>query len=134
MADGTGTIAQVRALIGDGDSQWFQDEEIQAYLDITGDNALRAAGTALQNMAVSFAVSGRSIKTDDLSIDTRDRATSLISLSKQYFAQADEADALAAQDIFIVGRTGRPHGRHHSVDGPLTITYNAGYGNGGYGE
>lgn len=106
MADGTGTIPQVRALIGDGDSQWFTDDEIQVYLDVTDANALRAAGTALQNLAVNFAVKGRSIKTDDLGIDTRSRSTALAALAKQYFAQADDVDKLGAGDIFEIVATG----------------------------
>lgn len=114
MADGTGTIPQVRALIGDGDSQWFTDDEIQAFLDVTGANALRAAGTAIQNMAINFAVQGRSIKTDDLSIDTRSRGSELAALAKQYFAQADDADKLASGDIFEIAATGTDYDDYQS--------------------
>jgi len=114
MADGTGTIPQVRALIGDGDSQWFTDDEIQVYLDVTDANALRAAGTALQNLAVNFALKGRSIKTDDLSIDTRSRGTELAALAKQYFAQADDADKAASGDIFEIVATGTDYDDYQS--------------------
>lgn len=114
MADGTGTISQVRALIGDGDSQWFTDDEIQVYLDVTDANALRAAGTALQNLAVNFALKGRSVKTDDLSIDTRSRGTELAALAKQYFAQADDADKAASGDIFEIVATGTDYDDYQS--------------------
>lgn len=114
MADGTGTIPRVRALIGDGDSQWFTDDEIQVYLDVTDANALRAAGTALQNLAVNFALKGRSVKTDDLSIDTRSRGTELAALAKQYFAQADDADKAASGDIFEIVATGTDYDDYQS--------------------
>lgn len=98
-------IAHVRALVGDTNAQWFTDDEVSAFLTVTNNNALRAAGTALQNMAVNFAVQGRSIKTDDLAIDTRTRATALVELAKQFFAQADDIDKQAAADIFEIAPT-----------------------------
>jgi hypothetical protein len=101
MSDDYNTqIAQVRALVGDMDSQWFADEELTAYLTIYNGNVLRASGLALQNLAITFAVKARSIKTDDLAIDTRARATALSDLSKQYFAQADSQDQNDSADMF----------------------------------
>jgi hypothetical protein len=101
MSDDYSTqIAQVRALVGDMDSQWFADEELTAYLTVYNGNVLRASGLALQNLATNFAVRARSVKTDDLAIDTRARATALSDLAKQYFAQADSQDQNDSADMF----------------------------------
>ena len=105
-ADYTDSIASVRALVGDGDAQWFTDDEISAYLGIYQGNVLRAAGLALQNLATSFAASGRSIKTDDLAIDTRTRADAFLAMSKQFFTLADTQEAQEAADVFDIGPTG----------------------------
>lgn len=110
-SDYSDSIASVRALVGDGSAQWFTDDEIITYLTVYTGNVLRASGLALQNLAVSFAAKGRSVKTDDLSIDTRTRSDSFLALSKQYFTQADAQDAQAAADIFSIGHTGRPDHR-----------------------
>lgn len=93
-------ILQVRNLVGDTGSQWFTDDEITTYLTVYNSNVLRAAGLALQNLATNFAVQARSIKTDDLAIDTRTRATALAELSKQYFAQADDQDKNDSASVF----------------------------------
>jgi len=95
-------ITQVRALVGDTDSQWFTDDEITSYLTVYASNVLRAAGAACQNLALNMAMTARSVKTDDLAIDNRTRATALTELSKTYFAQADSQDAKGANDFFEI--------------------------------
>ena len=102
----------------------FSDVALEVALATSGGSVLRAAGHLCQTLAIEYAQSGKSIKTDDLAIDTRDRGKTLLDVARSFFSEADAAEGAAAVDFFAVapfaGRTssairveGSPWPRHH---------------------
>lgn len=122
------TVADLRTLVRDENSAVFTDAALQSALNASGDSLLRAAGIAFQGLAAEYATVGRSIKTDDLAIDTRSRGENLLKVAQSYFAEAAAADEAAADSIFqVVGRTPRatpffpvvPEGTPWPIPSPL---------------
>jgi hypothetical protein len=101
MAD-QAQIDQVRANLGDTDKVWFDDEALGLYLDQNAESVARATGAAIKNLALVAAMTGRSIKTDDLAIDSRQRGATLNEIAKSWFDQAASEDEAAASDIFDI--------------------------------
>lgn len=87
-------IGKIRLIISDKDEQHviFQDEELQAYLDMTGD-VRRAAADALESMASNQAMVLKVIRTLNLSTDGAATARALREHAKNLREQADAADA-----------------------------------------
>lgn len=119
-------ITALRSLLRDDDSNVFTNAELQAAIDATGDDSiLRAAGQAVQSLAMQYALAGKSIKTDDLGLDTTKRGSTLLDVAKSFFDEAAAADAAEADGGFqIVGFSGRPASANaYRVEGspwPLT--------------
>ena len=118
-------IEDLRNLIRDEDEEVFTDEALLGAITAAGDNVLRAAGLAFQALAAEYATNGRSIRTDDLAIDTRGRGADLLAVARSYFNEAAAADEASGEDFFQIvpfgGRRGngcgcRPEGTPH----PLT--------------
>lgn len=87
---------------GQAEYDWFGDNEILQFLS-GGESILRACGRAVRQLALGKTLAGGvSIKTDDLSIDAKTRGTSLLSIADSYFADADEEEARADADLFVV--------------------------------
>lgn len=104
----TTTTDELRLLVRDDDENVFSDEALQAAIDASGDNVLRAAGIAFQGLAAEYAQIGRSTKTDDLAIDTRGRGADLLKVAQSFFAEAAAADEASASGfVQIVGLTPR---------------------------
>lgn len=91
-------------------AQWSDDALLIA-LGAQGGNQLRAAGTLYLQLAAESAMTGRSIKTDDLSLDTRGRGNDLRLIAQWFFDEADGSDNTATNDFFQIvpfaGRRGR---------------------------
>lgn len=86
----------------------WSDADLLVALNTYKDSPLRAAGLLYRQLAAQYAQSGRSIKTDDLSIDTRSRGSDLFKTAQSFFDDADKADKAAASDFFqIVPFAGR---------------------------
>jgi hypothetical protein len=105
------TAEDLRALVRDDDEAAFTDEQLDAALLASGDNLLRAAGFAYQALAAEYALRGKSVRTDDLAIDTRDRGKTLLEVAQSYFDEAAAAQNAEGGDLFQIvpfaGRAGR---------------------------
>lgn len=84
----------------------FADEEISAFLGLTGNNATRAAARALRSIASNKALLANHLKVLDIDVDNTDAAKSLIALAKEMEASDDEsgAFAIAEMDLGIFSR------------------------------
>lgn len=113
--DPSTSVGQVRAHIGDtnfapldppvtgmGHYEWRSDGEILAALATASDSVPRAVGMLMLGLARDFAARGRAIKTDDLSMDSRQRGPDFLSIAQAWLAQADAEDARLAGDIFEI--------------------------------
>jgi hypothetical protein len=104
----------------------WSDDALESVLAAQGDNQLRAAGTLYLQLAAQYTQSGRSIKTDDLALDTKSRGSDLLKIAQAFIDEATANDNAAANDFFQIipfgGRRGRnqccvrPEGTPH----PLT--------------
>jgi len=92
--DPTNSIGRMRMIIQDKDEQnvFFQDEELQAYLDMAGD-VRRAAADALDSLASNQVMVLKVIRTLNLSTDGAATARALREHAKTLREQADVADA-----------------------------------------
>lgn len=95
-------IEDLRALLRDDDEVAFSDEALSVAIVNAGDNLYRAAGMAVQSLAIEYAAAGRSIKTDDLMLDTRGRGKDLLEVAESFFAQARTEDAAGGDEFFAV--------------------------------
>lgn len=86
---------------GQLDYDWFSDSELAQFF---GDESsvLRAAGRAVRQLALGGGLKAISIKTDDLSLDSQKRGSTLLEISQAYFADADAADSRTNGDLFQV--------------------------------
>jgi hypothetical protein len=92
--DTTTSIGKMRMIIQDKDEQnvFFQDEELQAFLDMASD-VRRAAADALESMASNQAMVLKVVRTLSLSTDGAATARALREHAKSLRDQADLADA-----------------------------------------
>jgi hypothetical protein len=93
--------------VGYGDYAFFSDDELASYLDDT-DNRNRIVGNLYLVMAGIVARESQLIKTFDLTRDNTKAPEQLRLIAKEWFAKADEEDALInVEDSFIISSTGR---------------------------
>jgi hypothetical protein len=99
MADPTYTfvptddIGVVRMLVNDVGAPWiFSDEEIQAFLDLEGDNVKLAAAQAIDTNADNEALASKVLRTQDLQTDGAKIADALRKRAAALRAQADASD------------------------------------------
>lgn len=105
----TASIALVPPVSGSADYANFSDIDLAGFLAQSGDNLNRATGNAYLRLAAEYAATGRSIKTDDLAIDTRNRGKDLLEVASYWFSQADSDVSAEADEYFnIVPFGGRP--------------------------
>jgi hypothetical protein len=95
---------KVRLLVDDRDTavvanQFFQDDEIDAFLELQGGGVLRAAAMALETMAASEVMVQKRISILDLSTDGPSEAAALRSLADSLREQAEYGDGSALFDI-----------------------------------
>jgi hypothetical protein len=95
---------KVRLLVDDRDTtvvanQFFQDDEIDAFLELQGGGVLRAAAMALETMAASEVMVQKRISLLDLSTDGPSEAAALRSLADSLREQAEYGDGSALFDI-----------------------------------
>lgn len=101
ITDFSTNTAKVRLLIGDIDNteQIFNDQAINAFIDMALDNNLkRAAASALLTIAVNEVLVQKRIKLLDLSTDGPAEAEALRKLATQLRAEADEEEIDGAFD------------------------------------
>jgi hypothetical protein len=92
--DPTTSIGKMRVIIPDKDERtvFFQDDELQVFLDLTGD-ILRAAAMALETMASDQVMVLKAIQTLDLGTDGPAVSRALREHAKNLREQAESADA-----------------------------------------
>ena len=78
----------------------FSDSMLVTALSVAGGNLLRAAGSAFMSLAAEYAMSGRSVKTDDLLLDTRNRGRDLAEVARSFLAEAEAEDLKQANSFF----------------------------------
>jgi hypothetical protein len=84
-------------LIPDRAGEFFSDEEIAAFLDMTGDDVRYAAADALDTIASDQALVVKAVKILDLQTDGPATAESLMKRADKLRAQAD-AEAAAEEE------------------------------------
>lgn len=94
---------KVRLLIDDRDTavvanQFFQDDEVDAFLELNGGGVLRSAAMALEAMAASEVMVQKRITILDLSTDGPGEAAALRALADSYREQAEIGDGSAQFD------------------------------------
>lgn len=113
--DGTSEVGRLRLLVGDTESvpldpdlaghadyNTWSDAALGSALLTAGGNQMRAAGALYLQLAVESAMTGHSIKTDDLALDTRGRGATLHDVAQSFFDEATAADNAAASDFFQI--------------------------------
>lgn len=92
--DPTTDVGKVRLLIADLDetSPLFEDDQIQAFLDMWASSVFRAAAQAADAIAVSEVLVSKKIKTQDLSTDGPAVAKELRALAETLRMRAAEVD------------------------------------------
>lgn len=134
-------VGQLRSLVGDtqyvelappaagqGDYNVWSDATLLAILTLHAGNALRAAGNLYLQLAAEYAQTARSIKTDDLAINTIGRGDTLLKVAQSFLDEAVAGENAAASDSFQIisfgGRRGRgrcfcrPEGTPRPLDCP----------------
>lgn len=92
--DPTTPAGRVRLLISDtADEPIFEDEEIDAFLDLTGSSVYRAAATALRAIAGNEAQVLKRIRLLDLDTDGAVVSEALRKLAADYDAEAARGDS-----------------------------------------
>lgn len=121
--DAASEVGKLRLLVSDTDGteiagqpgfaeyNVWSDDALQVALNSQGGNQLRAAGTLFLQLAAAYVMASRSIKTDDLAIDTKNRGADLHQVAQSFFDEATAAETAAANDFFQIvpfaGRAGR---------------------------
>lgn len=80
--------------------QLWSDADIIGLLAAAGGSVPRAVSLAYAQIGASFATSGATIKTDDLSVSAKDSVGNWLALSKFWKDVADEEAARAVDDYF----------------------------------
>lgn len=98
----TNFVALNPVVSGFGDYDWMSDVEIDRLIDSADGNLKRAEAYGLDKLSRYLTLSASSIQTDDLRIQTIDRAKLMRELAKDAHAEADRIDEAAASDLFEV--------------------------------
>lgn len=111
LVNDTSSIPLDPAEVGYADYAVWSDDSLAAALAAAGDNPYRAAWSLFLGLAAEYAQSGRSIKTDDLAIDTKGRGADLLKVAQSYLDEAVAGESAAGNDFFQIvpfgGRAGR---------------------------
>lgn len=93
----TEDVGKVRLLISDTDTSnaVFEDDEIEAFLDMRDDNVKLAAATALRSLGGNAVFVRGKLRMLDLSTDAPAESEALAKLADRYEAEADAAGVTA---------------------------------------
>lgn len=78
---------QLRLLLGDADQAVWTDDDLALALTTAGGYIYQAAGDLISSLAVQYAQQGKSITTDDLSINVTSRGPNLLAVAKSFYAE-----------------------------------------------
>lgn len=138
--DGATDVGKFRLVAGDSEYaeldppvagmglyQTWTDAEIEAFLAAAG-SLTRAIALAYTQIAASYAASGATIKTDDLSYSAKDSVGSWQGLARYWTDLADREDEKAANDMFeLVDTAGAGLGYRKPEAAPWPTPYNGLY-------
>ena len=117
--DYTSDIGKVRLYLGDvSDPFIFQDEQIAAFLEVSGGNVKRAAASGLLVIAGTEAYLYKYVRTDDLLVDGPKVAAELRAQAQQLRTEADledEADLEHFQVVYNQACCGYEYQEHPQV-------------------
>lgn len=83
------------------------DDQLEGYLALAGGNVWRAAGAAVNTLAIFYAQQGnKQIKADDLGLNISGRGSSLQEIAASFLEQATAADTLEAESLFVIAPLG----------------------------
>ena len=85
---------------GSGVYQLFSDAQLQVFLDLAGGNVARAIAMAYAQIGASWASTGATIKTDDLTFSAKDSVGNWLTLAAYWNGVADDQDSNAMNDYF----------------------------------
>lgn len=113
--DPNSPVGQLRTLVGDtqyqelspavpgqGDYNVWSDAALLSMLVLHSGSALRAAGNLYLQLAAEYAQSQRSVKTDDLAINTLGRGDTLLKVAQSFLDEAQAGENAAASDVFQI--------------------------------
>lgn len=116
------------AIPGMGQYQLFSDDELETFLELADDNVARAIAMAYRQIGASWASSGATVKTDDLTYSAKDSVGNWLNLATYWDKVADDQDERAANNFFDLvdlgavrrGEPCQPEGSPWPVRNPLT--------------
>ncbi|WP_406245908.1 hypothetical protein ACI7YT_12770 [Microbacterium sp. M] len=122
-------VGQLRLLVGDknftaleppmtglGNYAIWSDDALAVTLATAGGSQYRAAWSLYLGLAAEYAQRGKSIRTDDLAIDTKGRGDTLVKVAESFLSEAESAEAAEASDFFqLVPFGGRPGRRGQRI-------------------
>lgn len=122
-------VGALRLLVGDfasipldpdqeglGDYSVWSDAALSVALASAMGNAYRAAWSLYIGLAAEYMQSSRSIKTDDLAIDTRGRGSDLLRVAQSFLDEATAIESATADEAFaIIPFAGRANRRQYSA-------------------
>lgn len=114
----TTSKALVPPVAGQADYNVWSDSDLETALVIASDSIYRAAGDLYMSIAAYYAQKGRSIKTDDLALNSLGRSGDILAIAKQFHAQAGEIAQAEADDFFELVSTGRQGGTCRAEGSP----------------
>lgn len=88
------------AIPGMGQYQLFSDAELETFLLLADGNIARAIAMAYRQIGASWASTGATIKTDDLTYSAKDSVGNWLNLAAYWDKVADDQDARAADNYF----------------------------------
>lgn len=86
--------------VGFGQYQLFSDAELETFLELADNNIARAIAMAYRQIGASWASSGATVKTDDLTYSAKDSVGNWINLASYWDKVADDQDERAANNFF----------------------------------
>lgn len=121
--DPTSNVGKFRLVYGDTQSTPYDpvepgfqsytelsDAEIEAFLSTGGDSINRAIGYYYLSLAGQAALTAKSVKDYDLTVDSTKRPAELRALAQWWFDQADSDDVISAEEGFEIVPTGTSSG------------------------
>ena len=95
---------------GKGQYALFSDDALEAFLALADDNVPRAIAMAYRQIGASWASTGASIKTDDLSYSAKDSVGNWLNLANYWDKVAADQDARAINNYFDLVEIGARSG------------------------
>lgn len=95
---------------GFGSYQLFSDDELEVLLELSGGSIPRAVATAYRKIGASWAATGATIKTNDLTYSAKDSVGNWLALAEYWDKVADREEQAAIDSIFMIVPVGRRRG------------------------